>query len=43
LTLAVGTRFGAYELAAPLGASGMGKVYFSVYRKTGNIFLLGNF
>jgi len=49
LTLLAGTRLGAHELAAPIGVGGMGEVYraldsyFSVFRKTGDIFLLEDF
>jgi hypothetical protein len=49
LTLLAGTRRGAHELAAPIGVGGMGEVYraldsyFSVFRKTGDIFLLEDF
>ena len=27
MTIAAGTRFGAYEVVAPIGAGGMGEVY----------------
>jgi hypothetical protein len=30
MTLAAGTKFGPYEILAPLGAGGMGKLYRSL-------------
>jgi len=45
LTPPAGTRLGAYELAAPFGAGGMGRSigHFSVYHKSGDINLPEDF